>query len=596
MTAAFAAPAAAATWLGSVDAPAEPPPLRRELGCAGGGDLRLSLAPRDGGCWLSAELRVAPSAASIAARRAAGHPLHPDLAAGRISLSAPLAAGRRTVSVRYDGCRAELHVDGELADEEWPFGAVRPADGPALDGWRATPRALPDAALAAWHGRPLRDAAAAAMGGAAYWRPAGHDTAVGDVMLHADGDDLHLFWLFDRRGHGSRWGGGAHQFRHAASADLLAWRTLPAALPIRRPWEGFGTGAAAIDGNGAWHLAYQIHGERFAEGAGQAGIWLAQSDDGGTTWREHVARGPGGGDPALFRAHGRWHLVAWGRRHESDDLRSWRLAEPGFLPVGRFGGGPWPDEPPGVARSDGDQTMECPCLWTWNGWSYALMGRTGFWMARDALGPYWGAGAPRPRWDLYDGLMVPMAAVWRGRCLLAGWVRGEQAWGGVLVWRELLQEADGTLAMRWAPELIPPAAAWRALPPDGALPAASWRLEADLRPGSAAVALRLGDGVQLVLDPAARTAAWATPGKAGAEPMHWGREVAIRGVEGLDATMRLEVVAWRDRDGWVLDACLGGRRTLVCFRPRLEPRLRVADGGGGGRIAAMRIAELRRAG
>lgn len=602
----FAAPAVAATWLGRIAVPATGPSGRAELGCTPGGDLRLAL--HDG--RLISELRVVPSQASIAARIADQQYLPADMRDGIVRMETPLTPGDHTLSLRCDGARLELHVDGVLADEEWPLGAILPAPpGPALADWRAWPAACADHVLAAWHGRELSDPSSSGTFAAPYWRPAGHNTAVGDVMLTAAGDDLHLLWLHDRRGHRSRWFAGAHQFRHAVSSDLRSWRHLPAPLAIRRPWESYGTGAAVVDGNGAWHLFYQVHGERFAEGAGQAGIWAATSAD-GVAWLEHAARGPGGGDPTVFQAHGRWHLVAWGQRHESEDLRSWRLADPAFLPVGDLPGGIWPGRPAHVAHRPGTtNTIECPCVWTWNGWSYAAMGRDGFWISRDPLGPYWPgvdgmAVAIAPRWNIYDGLFVPMAAVWRGRCLLAGWLRGEQNWGGVLVWRELLQEADGTLAMRWVPELTPEVERWDAMPAPGqaavTLPEGPWRLRLRLASGGSDLALRFGSAAALVIEPSANRVRWATPAGAGlpprnpAEPSFHGREVVIEAVEGLDQPLELEVLAWRDRDGWVLDACLGGRRTLVCYRPHLEAQLALAAPAGHAIISDMRVGRLRR--
>ena len=601
----FAAPAAAATWFGRVEMPAGGPAGRVELGRAPGGDLRLALH----GGRLICELRVVPSQASIAARLAERQYLPADMRDGIVRLATPLPPGSRTISLRYDGARLELHADGVLVDEEWPLGAILPAPaGAVLAGWRACPSACADRVLAAWHGRELCDPGSSGTFTAPYWRPPGHNTSVGDVMLTAHGDELHLLWLHDRKGHGARWFAGAHQFRHAVSSDLRTWRHLPAPLSIRRPWESYGTGAAVVDGNGAWHLFYQVHGERFAEGAGQAGIWTATSAD-GVDWLEHAARGPGGGDPTVFRAHGRWHLVAWGQRHESEDLRSWRLADPAFLPIGDMPDGIWPGRPAQVAHRPGTtNTMECPCVWTWNGWSYAAMGRDGFWMSRDPLGPYWpGAdgtsAAVAPRWDIYDGLFVPMAVVWRDRSLLAGWLRGEQNWGGVLVWRELLQEADGTLAMRWVPELTPEPARWDALPAPGrdavGLPDGSWRLQLRIACGGSDLALRLGDEALLVLEPSARRVRWATPAGDGIPAVNpkelpcYGREAVIGAVDGLEQPLDLEILAWRDRDGWVLDACLGGRRTLVCYRPRLGARVALAAAAGGGIIGDMRVGRLR---
>ena len=71
-----------------------------------------------------------------------------------------------------------------------------------------------------------------------YWH-----TYAGDCMLLWDGQRLHLFYLFDRRHHTSKWNLGAHQYAHLSSSDLLHWEHHPLALVLDRGWEcAIGTG------------------------------------------------------------------------------------------------------------------------------------------------------------------------------------------------------------------------------------------------------------------------------------------------------------------------------------------------------------------
>ena len=85
----------------------------------------------------------------------------------------------------------------------------------------------------------------------------------------------------------------------------------------------------------------------------------------------------------------------------------------------------------------------------------------------------------------------------------------------------------------------------------------------------------------------------AVPPRNPREPSFGGREAVITAVEGLDGPFELDVLAWRDRDGWVLDACLGGRRTLVCYRPHRDAQLALAAPAGHAIISDMRVGRLR---
>ena len=48
---------------------------------------------------------------------------------------------------------------------------------------------------------------------------------------------FHLFYLFDRHHHGSKWGPGAHQYAQLSTQDLVHWEQQPLAVPIVRQWE-----------------------------------------------------------------------------------------------------------------------------------------------------------------------------------------------------------------------------------------------------------------------------------------------------------------------------------------------------------------------
>lgn len=555
-----------------------------------------------------------------------------------VTVGAPLALlgpGPHEVRLRVTGARVDLIVDRRLLDENWLCGFLQaPLAAPA--GVAVWPRALADGELGL---RPEAGVVSGSIagGGIQYWTPPGHNRWLGDTMMFQDGERLHLLYLLDRRHHGSRGGMGAHQIAHLSTRDLRRWDVHPPAVAITEPWETFGTGSM-IRHAGRWWVIHGLHTDRavrpecvdngsrtplpcpFAQLAGlPMGTVAAVSDD-GVHFRKsgellHPAQNPGvfphpDGGYALFAGYGAEGL------YRSDDLRHWRPADPAPFPHGE--------------RSPARNTTECICHLSWNGWHYLWGGRTGFWLARRFEGPYWdadggrGAAVVTPRHDIYDGLWVPMAApLGDGRRILSGWLEDRGGWGGCLVLRELLQEPDGMLAMRWPAEVVPPVG--DALPlawPSGPWPrrlaataaSAVWAaardlpeeylLEVTIAPDGAdcVYAVVLGgrgdliDGCELRFDPRRKVAQWGVPrdGKpaprvpTAAEilatpaddplananlPFH-GRDFAITGVEGLDRPLTVRVLVVRDRKSGttILDAEIGGRRTMITRREGLTGR------------------------
>jgi beta-fructofuranosidase len=390
-----------------------------------------------------------------------------------LRVSFPLAAlpaaisGVHVVLRRRDAC-LELLADGVLVDEEWPLGRLLATEGPVEIGGKVPELSLctgatPDDELAPRVGgrsavaaraerilgpeRPIRQ----------YWRPRGFNVNVGDCMPYFHGGRFHLFYLLDRRGHGSRWGLGGHQWAHASTGDLGTWEHHPLAVPLEGGEDGsICTGSVFFHG-GVHHAFYSVR----AKDGGPAPLRVSTSTDG-----IHFAKQPVLGhvrapfipkdarDPVVFATpeDGRFHmLVTTGlagvdgagggclARLVSADLRRWEQVDEPFLVPGL------PGQP------------ECADLFEWNGWHYLLFSNhavTRYRMARHPLGPW-----TRPPVDEFEGppVCVMKTAGFHGGRRIGAAFSEDGGWGGRLVLREILQRPDGTLASGWPPELpLPP--------------------------------------------------------------------------------------------------------------------------------------------
>jgi len=533
-----------------------------------------------------------------------------DLKQGALFVSIPgeilqlQAAG--TVIFAFDGLKLAVYLDGVLIDEEWSYGRPRIAPAEALtlhaeDGVPLQWEASPGIPTARWFDDnfPTRGATADRLLGyeepfGAYWKPRGINTSAGDVMLAFGGARLHLIYLRDRRNHGSLWGRGAHEFCHWSTADLRNWTEHPDVLKLDSGAEAsIGTGGMLFH-EGLFHVWGNRLSNRNGPEAEQltpSGIVRAISQDGERFERVH-------GDPIGVCEPGIWHdestgvfhMLSPARRMESTDLHHWVTVDEGVLP---------PSAP--IGNRDGAPTGECYCLFEWNGWFYVIGGRTGFWMGRDVRGPFHSVATGKvrpgaPRWSIYDGSMVPMAVVIQeNRCLLAGWVV-DHWWGGRLVFRELKQEGDGTLALGWVPEMVPETETSRILAGLGTeegraddagcldvsegcsafheyvLPAGDCRVRMRLRPGRGCRAFGVnlrGDedcqgGRELRFAPEKREARWGTPnGLLGSRgelsPRHNAGDFAIENVEGLNGEVELDIIL----KDWVVDAWINRQRTML---------------------------------
>ena len=132
-----------------------------------------------------------------------------------------------------------------------------------------------------------------------------------DKIQTSDGR-YHLFWLYDRHHHRSKWGLGAHQWAHCSTRDFVTWDEHPMAIAITSPDEGSictGSVTRTEDGWSAWYAV------RMSDGS-PARLTRATSGD-----NEHYTKSgeyfvlperyhrPSARDPKVFCVDGKYHML-----------------------------------------------------------------------------------------------------------------------------------------------------------------------------------------------------------------------------------------------------------------------------------------------
>ena len=365
---------------------------------------------------LSIALRFAMPEAKEALRKRMEKPL---------TLSAAAQPGDR-IDVSCSGARLALYVNDRLADEEWPCGTCGfPKAVRGIPGFTVTDTPRTDAF-------PLRT-----VRGIQGFAP-GNGVNVGDCMPMPDGELLRIFYLYDRRHHGSKWSLGAPQGAQITTNDLKTWTMQPMAVGIDDPSEGsICTGSVIRDGD-TWYAFYAI---RACDGS-PARMTASVSHDGVHFEKTHRAfalpepyDAATARDPKVYREGDRFVMLvttSYGAegclaRLESPDLESWTLIGPELLTQ--------------------EHQPECPDHFFFGGHEYLVFGRAGttHYRIRGGDGQW---HAPAGEDVIVDShLRVPKAAVWQGRLLFAGFVvlPDVPAWGGTMELWEGFADEQGSL-------------------------------------------------------------------------------------------------------------------------------------------------------
>ena len=529
---------------------------------------------------------------------------HPDWR--DMTVGIPLAMlkkpdGEHEVVLNFSGVRWTMYVDGKLLDNDFPFGYPQWA---AKSTWKLDTESVRLATLYLPAITPTKESAPKPdVASVQYWTPPGHNCWVGDVATFFHKGRYHVFYLYDRRHHQSKFGRGAHYFEHLSTADLKTWTEHEAATPLEAQWECIGTGAPFVFDD-KFCIGYGLHTERIypdekttlpaqmaylkAHGCtgpfdrsspgAPIGSSYSISEDGMAhfkkTWNFfHPCR-----NPSVYRdPSGKLRMLANNRSKgmwESDSVDSgWRCISSDFPPGG-----------------------DCTFFFRWGKFDYIIGGFKNLWSKR--------ADSPDSEYedvvakglDFYDGLNVPaITEISDGRFLMAGWthIRG---WGGNLVIRELIQFPDGRIGSKWLDEITPeveePVALAAQVAETATVPAnvKSFLLSFQVQPvkanrGKCGISFLPENGEQTSCELQVRVddrRAQFGPGsvnsftgnqkslREGGSP-HGGGNYAIENLIGVDRPFTVRVIVKGDDKlgGSLIDAEIAGQRTMLSYRPDL---------------------------
>ncbi|WP_068604301.1 glycoside hydrolase family protein [Paenibacillus swuensis] len=385
--------------------------------------------------------------------------IHMDSNKVPLNLSAPwnaIGPSCHDVTIRYGGYFLELYIDGVLLDEEWPLGSVSLNQASVLTYEGVEKAEIHKAVIDMEQDSVDADTERIYLGteptSIQYWKPKGFNTGVGDCMPFYDEGVYHLYYLFDRRGHRSKWGVGAHQWAHSSTKDFKHWQHHPMAVGITQEGEGSICTGSVFREEDRYYAFYAV---RAVDGTPARLTWAISEDGIHFTKTEsyieisdrytlasirdpHVVKDDSGNYHMLITTsiiEGSQkkgclaHLV-------STDLQEWQEVAPMIVPG-------YSDEP------------ECPDYFQWNGWTYLIFSNNGlarYRYSRNPMGPWL-----RPAMDVLDcvQMRVPKTAPFgEDRRIAAGFLSSPDKYAGELVLRELVQQADGSLGLKFVPELL----------------------------------------------------------------------------------------------------------------------------------------------
>ncbi|MGV8879103.1 MAG: hypothetical protein ACOH2A_08745 [Sphingobacteriaceae bacterium] len=511
--------------------------------------------------------------------------------------------GEHEVVLHFSGVRWTLYVDNELLDNDFPIGYPKWGE---QSTWEINPSLVSNAEIFFPGSEPQKVVLKRPRVSKEiqYWTPQGHNTWVGDVATFYHQGRYHIFYLFDRRGHASKFGKGGHYFEHISSTDFITWTEHDSATPIEEQWETFGTGTPFIFDNKLC-LSYGLHTTRIyskeqtmlplqwdyynkhgVTGSFRydtipgfpAGSTYSISQDGISNFKKTKVLFHPCENPSVYTdPEGRLRMLAnYGAKGtwESKSIdRGWRSVNENFPPGG-----------------------DCTFFFRWGNYDYVIGGFTGFWSkpANESEDKF--VDGVKAGLDFYNGMNVPaVTEINDGRFLLAGWIP-MAGWGGSLTIHEMIQSHDGRIGTKWMKEIIPATRKERLLAKEiketslFKTVSSSFLLTFDVEPGTdlnkKIGTLFLGvdgekDACEVQINPKAKKAQYGKGQllnfsdeekslRDGGSPSG-ARNYAIENLADTDKpfTVRI-IVKYEDKfGGSQVDTEIAGQRTMIAFRPGL---------------------------
>lgn len=528
-----------------------------------------------------------------------------------LTIGFPLAAlpapwGTHELVLNFTGVRWTIYCDGRLMDNDFAIGY--PNFGQDNE-WEINKALVYNASI----GFPAATAVRATMHpelpapDVQYWTPGWHNAWVGDVATLYYKGRYHVFYLFDRRHHASKFGVGGHYFEHFSTADFRTWTEHEAAVPIEAQWETIGTGTPFV-----WQdqlrIAYGLHTSRiFPDSLTMTGAQKDYFTQNGKT---------GGFAFDLKKAFPSGASYSTSSNGLDDFHKSNRLfhycENPSVYidPEGKLkmianfhARGTWTS-----ASLDSNWTNlnpdfpnggDCTFFFRWGKFDYIIGGFVNLWMKPATAGEEGWVDMVKAGRDFYNGINVPaVTRIQDGRYLMAGWfpITG---WGGPFVVHELIQQPDGRIRTKWMPELIPDTrdtvvlAAAVNKPVSFPVQAQSFILSFEVHPGkkqSGKLAVTFlpssktgfTNAAVMQIDTKARTAQYSDAPQDGfaapeaslrndGSPQSVGN-YAIEQLTGMDKpyTVRMLVKSNPKLGGTILDTEIAGQNTMISYRKDLS--------------------------
>lgn len=520
----------------------------------------------------------------------------------RMDIGIPLAMlddpyGRHEILLTFSGARWDMYIDGDLLDNDFPIGW--PDIKPGLS-WSADPNFVSRAELY-FPAMPGPSHIDTEINQVQYWTPSGHNSWVGDVVSIFHKDRYHIFYLYDRRGHQSKFGKGGHYFEHISTQNFKTWTIHEAAVPIEHQWETFGTGTPFIK-DGKMHISFGYHTTRmfpfeetalpqqyeYIENTGRSGCFEVKPE-------APVAAGA-----SYSVSEDGIHFEKSGKLIHPCENPSIFIGEDNVLKMyANYGSkGTWvSDSIDGGWRCvnrDFPLGRDCTFHFRWGDYDYVIGGFINFWKKKAGEDDSHYIDVVAEGLDFYNGMSVPaISEVSDGRFLMAGWL-GLKAWGGPLVIHEMVQLEHGRIGTKWMEELIPATSghSYRLRYNSDKvydMPSTSFLLSFDVIPsvsdGKVSLVMMpeedmgMQDAVEWSLDCASLRAQYSSidgSGKVSAQKslreggsLH--RDYAIENLIGTDRpfTVRMIVRASDKFDGSVTDVEIAGKRTMLSYREKL---------------------------
>lgn len=366
----------------------------------------------------------------------------------------------------YDGLHLRFIYKNEIINENWPIGELCDSIGEpfvnyeSLSFFGVSHADIPFEEKEKTYDKSFR-----------YYSPFGYNEWVGDITNFYHDGVYHFMFLNDRHNHGNRFRCGAHWFSHVTTKDFCEWHDYGAVLEFKEQWQTMGTGNMHFK-DGKYYLTYGWHTDRAIPKDKVGNVLLAEE-------LEKTAQIPSLPFDEIYKKgfypSGATYVYSEDGIHFTPAERQIHISENPSVYIdsdGRlllFAGynldgiwvsdsidGPWKRHTmilPSETHNPVGASTECPSYFEWNGYKYLIMGFVGFWQTEKDSDEF--TDMAERGFDIYDGLNVPMVTNCDGRYIMSGWIRKKKEWAFLAVHRELVQEENGRLKLRWLEEFTP---------------------------------------------------------------------------------------------------------------------------------------------